>query len=80
MHWYEFDEEEVQQALLKYEREEGRKEGRKEGRDEGRKEGRDETLISSIRNLMVTLNLTAQQAMEALRIPADEQKKYLAMI
>ncbi len=72
MHWYEFDEEEVQKALLKYEREDGRKEGLEEGRKESD--------LRSIRNLMETMSLTVQQAMDALKIPTDEQKKYLTLI
>lgn len=39
-----------------------------------------ETLIRSIRNLMETLNLTVKQAMDALKIPDDKQKEYLALV
>ena len=39
-----------------------------------------ETLIKSIRNLMETLNLTAKQAMDALKIPDDKKKEYLALV
>ena len=38
------------------------------------------TLLESVHNLMETLNLTAKQAMDALKIPADKQKEYLALI
>ena len=34
----------------------------------------------NIRNLMETLNLTSKQAMDVLKIPADEQKEYLPLI
>lgn len=30
--------------------------------------------------MMKKLNMTAQQAMDALKIPADKQKEYLALI
>ncbi|MCR5672521.1 MAG: hypothetical protein K6F87_02265 [Lachnospiraceae bacterium] len=53
-------------------REEERAEGREEGRVEGRAEGRAE----SIRNLMKNMNLTADQAMQALGIPEEERSKY----
>ena len=43
-------------------------------------ETKKKTLIESVRNLMETLNLTAKQAMDALKIPADKQKEYLALI
>ncbi len=61
-------------------RKEGRIEGHKEGRKEGRVEGIDFALITTIRNLMETMNLTAQQAMEAMKIPASDQKKYAALV
>ncbi len=59
---------------------EEREEGRKEGRIEGRKEGIDFALVTTIRNLMETMNLTAQQAMEAMKIPASDRKKYAALV
>ncbi len=55
-------------------------EGREEGRKEGMKEGEQYTLLESIRSLMETLKLSADQAMEALRIPTEEREKYRAMI
>ena len=42
--------------------------------NEARDEGKKETLLDNIRSLMETLNLTAKQAMEALRVPADKRK------
>lgn len=36
--------------------------------------------LEDIRSLMETLNLTVQQAMNALKIPADKQKEYLTLI
>ncbi len=49
---------------------------RAEERAEGRAEGRTEEQMSSIRNLMETLQLSAQQAMDALKIPMDKRKEY----
>ena len=49
-------------------------------RREGRKEGKDLALVSTIRNLMETAGWTAKQAMDALKIPAAEQEKYLAQV
>ncbi len=57
-------------------REEGREEGLKEGREEGRKEEK----ISSLRALMTTMKWTAQEAMDALKIPADDRQYYLAKL
>ena len=49
-------------------------------REEGREEGVDQSRIESIKSLMKTLKLTAQQAMEALSIPLSEQSRYLTKL
>ena len=61
-------------------REEGRVEGRVEGREEGRVEGRVEGLRESVRALMDSLQLTAEAAMTALKIPPEMQKKIAPLI
>lgn len=43
-------------------------------------EAEKETLLNSIRSLMETLNLTAKQAMDALKVPANKQKEYADLI
>jgi predicted transposase YdaD len=60
------------EELLRDERAEGRAEGREEGREEGLAEG----LLSSIQNLMESMGWSAEQAMDALKIPEDERCKY----
>ena len=59
---------------------EERDEARAEGRVEGRAEGKESERISSIRNLMKNMRLTAQQAMDVLEIPVTEQAKYAALL
>jgi hypothetical protein len=44
---------------------------------EATEESKKNTLIANIRSLMKKLNLTAQQAMDILEVPANEQGKYL---
>ncbi len=44
------------------------------------KEGKSETLLESIKALMSNLKISAEQAMQALNIPASEQDKYLALL
>ncbi len=51
-------------------------EGREEGRVEGREEGRTEEQLSSIRNLMKNLGLSADKAMSVLNIPIEKRKAY----
>lgn len=45
-----------------------------------REEGREEERISSIRNLMESLALTAKQAMDILKFTPAEQQRYLKML
>ena len=40
----------------------------------------DRTLLSAIQHLMETLNLTAEQAMVALKIPETERPKYISWL
>ncbi len=44
-----------------------------EVRDEGVKEGAKGKLLENIKTLMETMNLTVEQAMDALRVPAEDR-------
>ena len=68
------------ELALQEREEQGEKRGRKEGRKEGLEEGRKEERLNSIRTIMETLNMTAEQAMDTLKIPIVEQKKYIALL
>ena len=57
-----------------------REEGRKEGKKEGRKEGMEIAILNSIKNLMETLDISAEKAMDLVKIPAEEREKYLAKL
>lgn len=48
--------------------------------EQGVERGKTESLVSSIRNLMKTMNLTAKQAMDALLVPPAEQEKIGALL
>ena len=50
------------------------------GEQKGLLIGREETKILSIQSIMENLNLTVQQAMEALNIPPNEQEHYIHLI
>ena len=41
---------------------------------------RQENSIELIRNLMETMKMTAEQAMEALKVPVKDRKKYMAVL
>ncbi len=66
---YEFNQEVYDEVL----REDGEARGIEIGRSQGIEIGRRQ----DIENLMETLHLTAQQAMEALKIPENERIKYM---
>jgi predicted transposase YdaD len=61
-------------------RKEGREEGRKEGREEGRKEGAEIATLNSIKNLMETLEISAEKAMDLEKIPTEERERYLTKL
>ena len=74
----------VKYMRLWEELEEARREGLTEGHDLGLEEGHDLGLtegkeierLESIKKLMETMGWTAEQAMDALQIPAEEREKY----
>ncbi len=51
-----------------------------EAKEKTAEETKQKTLIENIRSMMKKLNLTAQQAMDILEVPEDEQEKYMALI
>ena len=53
---------------------------REEGRKEGREEGTEIANLNSIKNLMETLEISAEKAMDLVKIPAEERDKYLAKL
>lgn len=46
----------------------------------GRDDEKKENLLDNIRSLMKTMKWTATQAMDALKVPADKQTEYAALI
>ena len=54
--------------------------GIEKGRAEGRIEGVETTRFESIKNVMATQKMTAQQAMDALLIPESERPKYMSRL
>ena len=51
-----------------------------ETRNEAFAKGREQERIDSIRNIMDSMNISADQAMTALKIPPKDQAKYLAKL
>ena len=50
------------------------------GLERGMERGLEAATLNAIRNLMETLKLTAEQAMEALKVPEAEKAKYAGML
>ena len=59
---------------------EGLAEGKAEGLAEGLAEGKAEGKAEAVKNLMETMNITAEQAMKALKIPDVDFAKYLSLL
>ncbi len=59
--------------ITEYDEERARAELQAESYDVGKAEGKAETILSNIRTLIETLNFTAQQAMDALKVPEQER-------
>ena len=51
-----------------------------DARLEGHESGVAEERLASIRNLMETMALSAEKAMEALKVPKEEREKYLELL
>ena len=56
------------------------KKARKQAKQQGKLEGMAEAIINNIKSLMETMNVTAEKAMKALKIPQEEQEFYLAQL
>ena len=55
----------------------GVEQGIRQGIEQGIKQGEETGTLSSIRNLMNSMEIPAEKAMELLNIPGDEQQKYM---
>ena len=60
--------------------EEVRREGIEQGIEQGERNGRFKEQLSSIRNMMKKLGITAEKAMDVLDIPADKRDIYVAQL
>ena len=66
-------------ATDKWEKEKRRME-REKALTEGRAEGRAEERVSSIRNIMETLGVSVEKAMDALKVAAESRETYRKML
>lgn len=55
-------------------------EGIEKGIEKGIKQGTEKERLSSIRNIVETMQLTAEQAMDALKIPVEDRERYLELL
>ena len=58
----------------------GRAEGREEGRAEGRAEGNTERILTDLKNVMDSINVSIEEAMEILKIDPLQRQKYAARV
>ena len=67
-------------AIQKYGERIGFERGLRNGFERGFRNGMERAQRDAIRSVMEVLNLTAQQAMEALEIPMEDRPKYEAQL
>ena len=60
--------------------EEGRAEGRAVGIEEGRAEGKTESLVSSIKNVMDSIHVSIEEAMDILKVDPQKRQEYAARV
>ena len=58
----------------------GMEKGIEMGMEKGMEKGTDNAILSAVRNLMDSMKWTAEQAMEAIKIPAEERGKYASRL
>ena len=58
----------------------GLQKGIQQGRQIGIQQGTQQALLDSLRNLMETMHLAADKAMEVLKIPNEEREKYIRLL
>ena len=58
----------------------GMQEGIQQGMQQGVQKGMQQMAVANIKSLMGTLGISAQQAMTALNIPAEDRAKYAEML
>ena len=59
---------------------EGHSKGLREGHSKGLREGQEQATLQNLRDLMTSLSLSPEQAVDALRIPSAEQPHYLQQL
>ena len=51
-----------------------------ENQEIGREEGQQETTVSHIKNIMESLGLTADKAMDVIKVPQDQRTMYAGLV
>ena len=60
--------------------EKGIEKGMEKGIEKGIEKGRQETILATAKNLMKTLKLSVEQAMDAMDVPQAERPKYAELL
>ena len=73
--WLDFFEDEIEE-----ERQEARREARQEAWQEASQETRRVTTVEYIRNIMESLGVSANWAMDSMKIPQDQRAAYAELV
>ncbi len=52
----------------------------RQGREKGREEGREQTSVTLLQNLMESMKMSVEEAMDALKIPASDRPRISALL
>ena len=72
--------EEMRRESMEQGMEQGMEKGIVEGREKGMAEGREKAIIAAARNVMKNMGFSAEQAMQMMGVPDDEQMKYKTLL
>ncbi len=67
-------------AILRTQADEILEQGIEQGIEQGEKKGQQETLVSSIKNVMDSLQCNIERAMDVIKIPQDQRNMYAGLV
>ena len=70
----------IEEKAIRVGLQKGIQQGRQIGIQQGIQQGTQQALLNSLRNLMETMHIAADKAMEVLKIPNEEREKYIRLL
>lgn len=70
----------IEEKAIRVGLQKGIQEGRQIGIEQGIEQGIQQALLSSLQNLMGTMHLATDKAMDVLKIPNEDREKYIRLL